>query len=439
MQFILLLIPLMVMRKIIKQNNYNDFMKTDILLNIDNPRQLEKLYRQNKSGFKQQFSMIYPELKENKIADFWNERLNYENEDVDWGTTKDIAFVIIASIVAGIIAKIPGFFNLDEEFFYQRNIAFIVFPILSLYFAWKNKLNTKTVVFIGAAILVSMFFINFLPNQNKSDSLLLSCIHLPLLLWCVLGYAFVGGSLSNLEKRLGFLRYNGDLAVMTTVILIAGGILTGVTIGLFALIDLNIEKFYFENVVIFAVAAAPIVGTYLTETNPQIVNKVSPVIAKIFSPLVLITLIVYLLAIVISGKDLYNDREFLLTFNGLLIGVMAIIFFSVAGTPKPKKNYAETFILFLLSTLTVIVNGIALSAILFRISEWGITPNRIAVLGGNILMLTNLILVTIRLLKALRKQNDKTEVGAAIALFLPVYAIWAFLVTFFLPLVFNFK
>jgi hypothetical protein len=414
-------------------------MKNDILLNIDNPHQLEKLYRQNKSGFKQQFSMVYPELKENKIADFWNERLNYESEDVYWGTTKDITFVIIASILAGIIAKLPGFFNLTEEFFYQRNIGFIFFPILSLYFTLKTKLKTKTIVFISVAILVSLFFINFLPDQKKSDSLLLSCIHLPLFLWCVLGYAFVGGSLSNYEKRLGFLRYNGNLAVMTTVILIAGGILTGVTIGLFSLIDLDIKKFYFENVVIFAGAALPIVGTYLTETNPQIVNKVSPVIAKIFSPLVLITLIVYLVAIVISGKDLYNDREFLLTFNALLIGVMAIILFSVAGTSRPTKHYVETFILFLLSILTVIVNGIALSAILFRISEWGITPNRIAVLGGNILMLTNLILVSIRLLKALRRKNDKTEVGAAIALFLPVYAIWAFLVTFFLPLIFNFK
>jgi hypothetical protein len=422
-----------------KQNNNNNFMKTDILLNIDNPRHLEKLYRQNKSGFKQQFSMVYPELKENKIADFWNERLNYESEDVYWGTTMDITFVIIASILAGIIAKLPGFFHLDEESFYQRNIGFIVFPILSLYFAWKNKLKTKTIVFISVAILVSLFFINFLPHLKKSDSLLLSCIHLPLLLWCILGYAFVGGSLSNYEKRLDFLRYNGDLAVMTTVILIAGGILTGVTIGLFELIDLKIEKFYFENVVIFAVAASPIVGTYLTETNPQIVNKVSPVIAKIFSPLVLITLIAYLVAIFKSGKDLYNNREFLLIFNALLIGVMAIILFSVAGTSRPTKNYVETFILFLLSILTVIVNGVALSAILFRISEWGITPNRIAVLGGNILMLTNLIVVTIRLLKALQRKNDKTEVGAAIALFLPVYTIWAFLVTFFLPLIFNFK
>ena len=226
---------------------------------------------------------------------------------------------------------------------------------------------------------------------------------------------------------------------MMAVIVIAGGILTGGTIGLFGLIDLNIEEFYFENVVIFGAAALPIAGTYLTETNPQIVNKISPVIAKIFSPLVLITLIAYLAAIVISGKDLYNDREFLLIFNALLIGVMAIILFSVAGTAGPAKNYAETLILFLLSILTVIVNAIALSAILFRISEWGITPNRIAVLGGNILMLTNLILVTIRLFKALKMKSDKTEVGAAIALFLPVYAVWAFLVTFFLPLIFNFK
>jgi hypothetical protein len=167
------------------------------------------------------------------------------------GTTRDIAFVIIASLFAGAIAKLPAFFNLDEEFFYQRNIGFIVFPILSLYFARKNKLNTKAIVFISVAILASLFYINFLPYQTKSDSVLLSCIHLPLLLWCVLGYAFVGGSLSNYEKRLHFLRYNGNLAVMMAVIVIAGGILTGATIGLFSLLDLNIEKFYFENVVIF--------------------------------------------------------------------------------------------------------------------------------------------------------------------------------------------
>src|SRR5215213_11795903 len=130
-------------------------MENDILINIDNPRQLEKLYRQNKSGFKQQFNIIYPQLKENKIADFWNERLNYETEDMYWGTARDIVFVIIASILAGIIAKLPAIFNLDEEPFYQRNLGFIVLPILSIYFAWKNNLKARAMGFIGAAMLVS--------------------------------------------------------------------------------------------------------------------------------------------------------------------------------------------------------------------------------------------------------------------------------------------
>jgi hypothetical protein len=161
----------------------------------------------------------------------------------------------------------------------------------------------------------------------------------------MLGYTFISDDIFNSQKRLEFLRYNGDLVVMTTLILIAGGILTGITIGLFSLIDFNIGEFYFEYIVIFGLAASPIVGTYITQTNPQLVNKVSPVIAKIFSPLVLITLIIYLIAIIASGKDPYNDREFLMIFNALLIGVMAIILFSVAENKNHEKSscYDHTF------------------------------------------------------------------------------------------------
>jgi hypothetical protein len=61
--------------------------------------------------------------------------------------------------------------------------------------------------------------------------------------WSILGFAFVGEKRNNVEKRLGFLKYNGDLVVMTTLILIAGAIMTGVTIGLFGLIGFKIESF----------------------------------------------------------------------------------------------------------------------------------------------------------------------------------------------------
>ncbi|MCW3112730.1 MAG: hypothetical protein JWR18_1126 [Segetibacter sp.] len=413
-------------------------MKDQILTHLNDPRHLEKMYRTNKVLFKREFNSVYPEVAGNTVADFWHERLNYESDEINWGTGKELVFVIIASLLAGVIAKLPALFGINEEFFYPRNIGFIIFPAVSAYFAWKNKLSTGIIVLITAATLLGLFFINFLPDVKKSDTLILSCIHLVLFLWCVLGFAFVSEKQNDDEKRLGYLKYNGDVVVMTTLIVIAGGIMTGITINLFSLIGFNIEKFYFENVVVFGLPAAPILGTYLTQTNPQLVGKVSPVIAKIFSPLVLVMLVIYLVAIVYSGKDPYNDREFLLIFNALLIGVMAIIFFSVAETSRTKSR-AEVLILFLLSSVTIIVNGIAVSAILFRLSEFGFTPNRVAVLGADILILINLLLVTTKLFKALSRKDDITGVGKAIAFFLPVYFVWTIIVTFLFPFLFGFR
>ena len=244
---------------------------------------------------------------------------------------------------------------------------------------------------------------------------------------------------NNSEKRLGFLKFNGDLVVMTTLIVIAGAITTGMTIGLFELIGFKIEKFFFENIVVFGLPAAPILGTYLTQTNPQLVGKVSPVIAKIFSPLVLVMLVIYLIAVVYSGKNPYNNREFLLIFNGLLLGVMAIIFFSIAETSTTDKTKAELIVLLLLSCVTIIVNSIALSAIVFRISQYGFTPNRVAVLGSNVLILINLLLVSTQLLRVVRKKADISAVGKAISLYLPVYLLWIIVVTFLFPFLFGFK
>ncbi len=414
-------------------------MKEEILNNLDNPGQLEKMYRDNITAFTREFNTLYPDIKENTTAKIWNERLNFENDEISWGTKNELLFVIVASFIAGVIAKLPDFLGINPEYFYPRNIAFVVFPILTAYFAWKQKTQTKRLAAASFAILFSVIFINVLPNSNNSDTLILACIHLPLFLWAVLGFTYLGEDLKNNQRRIDFLGFNGDLVVMTTIILIAGGLFTALTINLFRLIDIQIEEFYFRYIGIWGLAASPVVGTFLVQTNPQLVNKVSPVIAKIFTPLVLVTLVIYLIVVIYTGKDPYNDREFLLIFNMLLIGVMAIILFSVAETSRNSGSKISTLMLLGLSIVTIILNGIALSAILFRISEWGITPNRLAVLGGNILILTNLLLVTYRLFKTVKDSNEIENVENSIASYLPVYSLWAILVIFVFPVIFNFK
>lgn len=410
-------------------------MREEILLNIDNPGQLEKLYRTNKPSFKTAFNDLYGQLREKPLAEGWYERLNYNADDMLWGTPGERAFVVGASLFAAFLAKLPEMLSIDPEYFFTRNIGFIVFPILIAYFGWKNKISLATAAWLFASALFSIIFINALPREAQpSDTLNLTCIHLPLLLWSGLGFVF-----GKKGGWLGFLRYNGDLIVMGALLLIAGGLTTALTINLFKLIGWEIEEFYFNYIVICGLAAVPIVATFLTQTQPTLVSRVSPVIAKLFSPVALVMLVVYLGATVFSGKDPYNDREFLLIFNALLIGVMALIFFSVAEAAPNSKNKTQILILFLLSAVTLLVNGVALSAVLFRISEWGITPNRAAVLGANVLMLIHLVFVWVKLFGALTKRNELSLVGKSMALFLPIYGIWAAVVAFVFPLVFGFK
>jgi len=414
-------------------------MKEEIFTHIDNPAQLEKTYRANKPGFKRAFDVIYPELKGNALADFWHERLNYESDEINWGARGELLLVIGIALLAGLVAKIPHFFGINEDFFYPRNIGFIVFPFVVAYFARRNKLSTGKIAISALVMLAGLIFINLLPNVKTSDTLILSCIHMALLLWCITGFVYVSNAANNVQKRLSFLKYNGDLVVMTALILIAGGIMSAITVGLFSLIGLNINEFYFKNVAIFGLAAAPIVGTFLTQTNPQLVGKVSPVIARLFSPLVLVMLVVYLTAIVYSGKNPYIDREFLLIFNALMVGVLAIVFFSLAETSKAVKTNLEVWVLLLLSALTIIVSGVALSAIVYRIVNFGITPNRLAVMGSNVLILINLLLVTVSLYRTLTKRTEINEVGKVISSYLPVYFVWTIIVTFIFPLVFGFN
>lgn len=414
-------------------------MEADIKNNLSNPKQLEYLYRRNKTLFKKAFDKAYPEVQNNLTAQIWKERLDYGHNEIYWGTKNEILIVIIISLIAGLIAKIPDFTGINPEYFYTRNISFVVLPALTAYFIWKYTLQLKKILIISAILFLSAVYINILPNNYLSDTLILASIHMSLFLWAVLGFAFAGEKYHSYQKRIEFLRYNGDLIVITTVLLIAGGILSGVAIALFGLIDIQIEEFYFTNIAIWGLAAIPVLGTFFVQTNPHLVKNVSYIIAKVFSPLVLIMLVVYLGAIIFIGKDPFIDRNFLILFNILLIGVTALILFSIAEGTKDEENKIGVVLLFMLSFVTIIVNGIALSAIIFRISEWGITPNRLAVFGGNLLILINLAIITYRLFKSVKKADEIVNIENSIAAFLPIYVVWAVVVAFLFPIIFGFK
>ena len=419
-------------------------METAIRENLNHPGELEKLYRSNRKRFEKSFFTLYPDIADLPVADYWKARLEFDHQAESGRKVlkSDLLFLIISCVLAALLIKIPLWFGFvsDTDAYYLKNTGIVIFLGLSAYvFLTKSRLNLRNVILSLLIFLLSALYINLLPAGEKSDSINLAYLHLPLFLWCLYGVIFIDFDLKERSKRMDYLKYNGDLIILSLLILIGGGILTAVTIGLFSAIDLHIENFYMENIAIIGLVASPIVATYIIRNSPAITDKIAPIIAGIFSPLVLITLLVYLIFMIVTGKDPYNDRDFLLVFNLMLLGVMAIVVFSVAGTSTHKKHRFSEWILFILSLLTLAVDLVALSAIIYRVGEFGFTPNRTAVLGSNLLILVHLVLIAIDLFKVVWKGKEMRNVEQTIAKYLPLYAVWTFLVTFFFPLIFGWR
>lgn len=418
-------------------------MSEKIIENIKDPEMLERLYREDKKSFEKSFREIYSEIKDTEIAKFWKSRLDFEKTDRT-GTIfgPDFFVMIIVCLVAGFLIKIPAVFNINlgDFLFYEKDAGIIFFLGITAYVIVLNKnLSRNNLIITILIFIISIIYINLLPNIRMQSSVNLAYIHMPFLMWCVYGLVYTDFDLKDHKKRIDFIRHNGDLAILGGLIIIAGGLLMVISVMLFRAIGISAEKFYTNFVVQVGFVSAPVVAFFILKNFATITNKLAPVIANLFSPLVAVTLVIYLIAMAVTGKDPYNDRDFLLIFNIMLIGVMAIIVFSVSETSLIRQQKFNEMVLFILSVVTIITNLIALSAIFYRLGEYGITPNRLAILGSNILIFINLIMITIDLFKINFRKSNIESVELTIAKYLPVYLVWIVIVVFGFPFIFGLR
>lgn len=414
---------------------------------MDSPRDLETLYRSDPDLFANEFSEVFAQYSNSKILQVWNERLFFKDEmetqpsKITHAWNKNEVFlVIVLSLLAGTLVKIPQFItSIKEEYFYPRNLSLIVFMSLAAYFLFNKTRSTKNIIVIIAIFIVALVFINLLPEGNNSQTLILSFLHMPFFLWSLLGLAFLGDQWGKFSERMDYIRYNGEVIIYTTIVLIGGAVLTAITLGLFKLINIKIEEWYFKYVVVYGAVASPIVSTYVADRISGHRIRIASILAKLFSPLFLVTLIVYLLAMIVLQKSPYTDRDFLILFNILLLVVLALTVFSIS-----ERKVVDTVIFFdyvnlSLVFVTLVIDVVALSAILFRLASYGYTPNRIAVLGANIIVFCHLVGILYRYIHFIRRNSEFDKLNMWITNYLPIYSVWTGIVTFGFPIIFWFK
>jgi hypothetical protein len=409
-----------------------------VIENITKPHVLESLFRKDPKAFQKSFSQAFQQYPESEVLAVWNERLHFNETTMTEKASffqKGFWYMAILAILAGISTRMIFHF-VESEAIAPVNLALGVLPFIAAYFLY-NRIPKKSVIYtISGLFLISAVYLNFLPLEER-DSIILAYLHLPVFLWGLVGLAFTGDEYEMGDKRLAYLKFNLEFGILYTFMAISGMLLFALTMQLFSFVGMNIEEFYFNNVVLFGAAGLAVVASYLVNMNLRLAKNITPYIAKIFSPLVLVTLLVYLFTIIWIGENPFLDRNFLIVFNGILIFVLAVTIFSITeGGTDEKKNFFD-YINFGLIVLALIIDSVALSAIVFRLSSYGITPNRLAVLGINILIWANLIWIMISYLRFLQNKTGPSTIQDAVTKYLPVYALWAAIVTFTFPIFFK--
>lgn len=408
-----------------------------IIENIANPHELEKMYRKDPEAFKKSFLSAWEQNPDSPVLAVWHERLFFrEKASTDQSSflQKDFFFMGLLAILAGICTRIIAYF-IEQNAIAPVDLVFGVVPFMAAYFIYKNSPQKKICYIIAAVFLLSAVYINMLPF-GYDDSIILAYLHLPVFLWVIVGLAYTGNEYGTGSTRIAYLKFNVEFAILYGSMAISGLVLSALTIALFEYIGLSIEDFYFINVVSFGAAALAIVATYLVVQNLKLAKNITPYLAKIFSPLILVTLLAYLIAVIWVGKNPFLDRNFLLSFNGILFIVLAVTIFSISESSTDEQKTISDYINFALIVLALAVDTVALSAILFRLSSYGITPNRLAVLGVNILIWANLIWIMLSYLRFLQNKSGPSIIQDAVTKYLPVYGLWAAFVTFAFPLIF---
>ena len=358
------------------------------------------------------------------------------NSNMIWGHPKHWIVLLLCVSMAGLVIKLPDLIGWPIDSYLQKNIGLALFPWLVILFATLKTTTIKSLMRVLLTFLAATVFVNGLGPIMSDDVLFLIAIHLPILYWVLYGLMYLGHNWRMPRERLNFLRHNGDLLVLSTVLGMAGLLTMLMTFALYELIGIQITEAHVTNIITWGAPAVPLTATFLLILNPELVKHISPLVAKIFTPLVLFILSTFTLGLFLTQHTAYQDRQVLLVLNVVLIAVMALILFSISTLNQSRTTRLQMGLLFSLSAISLLDNTIALSSVVWRLLEMGLSPNRIAVFGANVLIWIHLFKVTLALWQTWRKVETKDMVERVIAEYLPVYALWCCVVCFVFPWLF---
>ncbi|MEX0690212.1 MAG: permease prefix domain 1-containing protein [Gemmatimonadales bacterium] len=372
----------------------------------------------------------------------WKQLMAPSEPDEPTGGIRTDAFVAVAlAILAGVLIKLPALFGLPingNESFYLRNVGLFVLPLVTGYFLWKRQADTRTIPWLIGAFVVAGVFANAYPFVSEGSTEILAVVHAPLALWLVVGVAYAGDRWRQVAGRMDFIRFSGELFIYYVLIALGGGVLMAFTAGIFEAIGMDIEPFFESWIVPCAPLGGVMIATWLVEAKQSVIENMAPVLARLFTPLFTILLLVYLTIVLVTGRGPDMDRDVLIVFDLLLVVVLGLLLYSISARDPQTPPGPFDMLQVVLVISALLADAVALWAMATRIGELGFTPNRAAALGLNVILLVNLAWSAVLATRWVRGHGAFADLERWQTNYLPVYAVWAAIVVTVFPPLFRY-
>jgi len=355
----------------------------------------------------------------------------------------DLLFLVGAILIGWAILNIPLLLHLKhDETFILKNIAASVLPAASLYLALKRKVSWLNVLALGVLFFISIVFTNFLPDRYDANNLFdptetvaLCCIFLPVLWWISMGIFLREKGENNVQHLIRFISQTGESVIAMIIISFAWGVIILIGIYLFNLIGIDIWG-KGEQLGIPIVISVPLLGVWLTEAYPQLARS-----SKFILGLILILALMYLMTLCLPGDNdagnMNTFRGFLVALHMVLLGSASVTLFALCNIEKMPRWLIVCNSL-LCSALVILADGLVYFLI-SRAYYGGITPNRFAALGVDVILGIQLTAIAYQLFSLVAHKSTFDALKKAMTIPFYFYGAWAAFVIFAFPLISHFK
>ena len=350
---------------------------------------------------------------------------------------RELAVVLALAFGAGAAVK-AGLSWFDDGTVLARNVGLLVFPFFAAYFAWKRRLTARMAASLLVPFAMLALVLNAYPFASGGSTEMLAALHAPVVLWLLAGVAYAGGRWRSESRRMDYARFTGELAIYWTLVALGGAVLIGLTFGAFHIVGVDLEPVMEDWILPFAVPGALIIAAWLVEAKQNVVENIAPVLTRVFTPLTIAMLLAVLLVFTVAGGLVDVDRGLLILMDGILVLVLCLLLYSISARDSLAAPGLFDALQLLLVIAAIAVDAVMLTAMLTRIAEFGFSPNKIAALGLNLLLLAHLLRTAWLNVGFLRRRQRFTALEGWQTRYLPVYGVWAVIVIVLFPPVFGF-